>query len=335
MISPTKPDDPQSTWFFTQGKYSENGFPYVFVRDKANKKIIYKVGNLNAYKDNITLPGDEDYETEGMAVDPAKDYLYVVDLKTTNGYVTIINPKSNAVASQVQIGFGPTDICFSDTKAYTANNFDKSFSVIDLNTQSLDQTVKFSDGFGPQNVVYSKSAQKLFFSSLTAPSLEVVDVTNYQNSSQLKNIVDNKIMDMEATDDGSKIYLVEAKSSKVAVLDAGTENIIKTLDFGYNYNVCAAMGTNAFYLAYFSGSSGDNNGGILKIDLNSGDVTAHLNWQYQVDKMKLTAADELLYCVTPVDSTIKIVSADQLQQISQAKVNGSLNYLAITKKNYQ
>lgn len=334
MISPTKPDDPQSTWFFTSGKYSDGGFPYIFVRDKVNKKIIYRAGNLNEYKDSLSLPGTEDYENEPMAVDPIMDYLYVVDLTATNGYVTIINPTSLSVINRVQVGFGPTDICFSDDKAFTANNFDKSFSIITLNTQALDQTVKFSDGFAPQNVVYSKSANKIFFSSLTAPSLEVVNANNYQDNHQLTNVAGKKLSDIIVTQDGSKIFMMESKSSKILVLNAASEQVIDTLDFGYNYNVDAVMGTKAIFVAYYSGTGGEHNGGLLKIDANTNGLLAHLEWTYQVDKMKLTAADELLYCVTPTDSTIQIVSADQLNKISEIKVKGSLNYLAITKNNY-
>ena len=335
MISPVKSDEPQSTWFFTSGKYSQNGYPLVFIRDKADKKIIYRVGEINAYKDSLILPGAEDYQNSQIAVDPLMDYLYVVDLKTTTGVVSIINPQTMSLVNQVQVGFGPTSIVFSDDKAFVTNTFEKSFSVISLNSQSLDQTVTFSDGFTPQGVAYSKSSQKLFFYSLTLPSIEIVDANNYQDAHQLINIADKKFLDIQATPDGNQIYLTEAKSSKVLILDASTEKVTDSLDFNLNYSVSSAMGSDAFYLAYYSGTGGQHNGGILKIGINSHNVIAQLKWEYDVDQIKLTAAGELLYAVTPVDTTVQIVEADQLHRISQAKVRGSLNYLAITKKNYQ
>ncbi|NIT57255.1 MAG: hypothetical protein GWN00_13780, partial [Aliifodinibius sp.] len=35
-----------STWFFTTGQYSENGFPLVFIADRSFDKL-YKIGNFN------------------------------------------------------------------------------------------------------------------------------------------------------------------------------------------------------------------------------------------------------------------------------------------------
>jgi hypothetical protein len=54
-ISPVEDEVTNSTWFFTQGQYSEQGFPYVFVRDKTSKNQIYRTGNLNSYIRQLVL----------------------------------------------------------------------------------------------------------------------------------------------------------------------------------------------------------------------------------------------------------------------------------------
>ena len=94
------------------------------------------------------------------------------------------------------------------------------------------------------------------------------------------------------------------------------------------------MGKDYYYAAYFRGTGGDNVGGVLKIDVNSNTVADHLEWEYQVDQLRLTSAEELLYAVTPIDSTVQIIETKTMKRISSTKVDGSLKYLAITKNNY-
>ena len=94
------------------------------------------------------------------------------------------------------------------------------------------------------------------------------------------------------------------------------------------------MGTNYYYVAYYRGTGGNDIGGVLKIDINSNTIADHLEWEYQVDQLKLTSAEELLYAVTPVDSTVQIIETKTMNKITSAKVSGSLKYLAITNNNY-
>ena len=94
------------------------------------------------------------------------------------------------------------------------------------------------------------------------------------------------------------------------------------------------MGTNYYYVAYYRGTGGNDVGGILKIDNVSNSVSGHLEWEYQVDQLKLTAAEELLYAVTPVDSTVQVIETKTMERITSSKVGGSLKYLALTNNNY-
>ena len=94
------------------------------------------------------------------------------------------------------------------------------------------------------------------------------------------------------------------------------------------------MGREYYYAAYFRGTGGQDVGGILKIDVSSNTIADHLEWEYQVDQLKLTSAEELLYAVTPIDSTVQVIETKTMKRITSVKVGGSLKYLAITKNNY-
>lgn len=334
MISPIETDVPQTTWFFTAGDYSNNGFPYIFVRDKTKKNLVYRIGNLNQYKDSLLIPGPEDYQTASIDVDPVSDQLFMVNLKATPGAVTVIDPNILSVINTMEVGLGPTNIEFTNDKAYVTNTSEKSFSVIDLNSMKTENTFVFPDGFRPKDVVFSQSANKLFFYHNSSKNIKVVNASDYNENHDLASILEKQPIDMEITDDGQYIFFVQSNSSKVVVLNAQSEQIVTTIDFGYEFNVDGIMGKEAYYLAYFKGVGGDFSGGILKISLNGYSLVSQLDWTYEVDQMKLTSSDELIYAVTPRDSSVKIVETNTMQMISETKVPGSLKYIAVTKKNY-
>lgn len=54
-----------------------------------------------------------------------------------------------------------------------------------------------------------------------------------------------------------------------------------------------------------------------------------------MEEMDLTNGDELLYTITPQDSTVHILETRTLKVLSRVKVPGSLKYIAISKNNYQ
>ena len=333
MVSPTEDDIPFTRWFFTQGDYSNNGFPYIFVRDKSNRNMIYRVGNLNVYIDSLSLPAPDDYQTSSLEVEPNSDNLFVVNLKTTEGLVTVINPNTFSIITQLAVGLGPTNIDFANGKGYVTNPSDKSFSVIDLNSLTTETTFVFSDGFRPKDVVYNSLKNSLYFYNTTNFDLKVVDADDFNDSHIISSGLSSKPTDIEITQNGKYIYILGTNSSVISVVDVETESS-NIIDFGYQYLTDGVMGTNYYYAAYYRGTGGDNIGGVLKIDNSTNGIAEHLEWEYQVDQMKLTAAEELIYAVTPIDSTVQVIETKTMHNISSAKVSGNLKYLAITNNNY-
>lgn len=337
MISPNDEDEPQTMWFFTGGEYSQDGSPYVFVRDKSSKQVIYRVGNINDYKDNLYVEADEeDFQTSAIEISPGAERLFMINLKATAGTVTVIDPQSFTVVGTSEVGLGPTNITFSDSKAYVTNNSGKSFSVIDLNSLQTESTTEFNDGFRPKDVVYSPLTNKLYFYHSTQKTIRVVDANNYDTFYDLTNILDNsKAIDIEISEDGKYIFLLESNSSRILVMDVNTEHVSKIIDLGFEYNIDGTVGGQNYYVAYYRRISNDDVGGILKIDIPSLNISESLSWEYEVDQIGLTTAEELLYAVVPSDSTVKMVETKTMRNISQTKVNGSLKYVAVSRSNYK
>ncbi len=332
-VSPIEQDEPNTAWFFTSGEYSANGFPYIFVRDKSSRETVYRVGNLNVYKDKISLPGTVDYQTSAVEIEPVSDRLFVVNLKVSDGFVTIIDPATFNVISQLQVGLGPTNIEFGNQKAYVTNLSEKSFSVIDLNSLTSETTYIFPDGFRPKDVVYSSSKNALYFYSSLNSDIKKVNASDFTDTKIFSSGLTTRPTDIEITNDGKFLYMIGTNSNVLSVVDLDNE-IATPINLEYQYLIDGVMGKDHYYLAYFRGTGGNNIGGILKIDIHSKTIVGKLEWEYQVDQLKLTSAEELIYAVTPVDSTLQVIETKTMNHITSVKVEGSLKYLAITNKNY-
>jgi hypothetical protein len=333
IISPTEEDIPQTDWFFTSGEYSNNGFPYVFIRDKSNRNVVYRVGNLNIYKDNLLLPGTTDYQTSAIEIEPSSDKLFVVNLKATEGQVSVVDPSAFTVLNQLPVGLGPTNIEFGNQKAYVTNLSAKSFSVIDLTSLTTETTYLFPDGFRPKDVAYSSLKNALYFYSSVSNDIKKVNATDFNDSHIFASGLTTRPTDIEITKDGRFLYMIGTNSNVLSVIDLDSETA-NPISLDYQYLTDGVMGMDYYYVAYYRGTGGDNIGGILKIDLNSDAIVGNLEWEYQVDQLKLTAAEELLYAVTPVDSTVQVIETKTMKNITSSKVEGNLKFLAITNKNY-
>lgn len=295
--------------------------------------MIYKVGELNTFLDSLFLPGAEDYQTSALEVEKNSDKLFIVNLKLTDGIVTVVDPGNFSIVKELTVGLGPTNIDFSDSKGYVTNPSAKSFSVIDLASLTTETTFAFADDFRPKDVSFSSLNNRLYFYSTTNSDLKIVNANDFNDTHIVSSGLATKPTDIEISADGRHLYLLGTNSSVLSVFDVETETPA-VLDLGYQYLTDGTMGSDYYYVAYFRGTGGDDIGGVLKIDVNTNTVSNKLEWPYQVDQLRLTSAEELLYAVTPIDSTVQVIETKTMKNITSTKVNGSLKYLAITNNNY-
>jgi DNA-binding beta-propeller fold protein YncE len=281
----------------------------------------------------MTIPGTDDYQTSALEVEPNSDNLFVVNLKVSDGSVTVIDPAAFTVITQLTVGLGPTNIEFGNQKAYVTNLSAKSFSVIDLNSMTVETTFIFPDEFRPKDVAYSPLKNSLYFYSSVSSDIKRVNADNFDATNIFSSGLTTRPTDVEITKDGRYLYMIGTNSNVLSIIDLESETAAP-IELEYQYLTDGIMGAAHYYVAYFRGTGGENIGGVLKIDINSHAVAERLEWEYQVDQLKLTTSEELLYAVTPVDSTVQVIETKSMHRITSAKVEGSLKFLAITNKNY-
>ncbi len=336
MISPNDEDVPQEFWFFTEGDYSDGGFPYVFVRDKAQKQVLYRAGKLNRYIDSLYVESTvEDYQTAAIEFSPRGNYLWMVNLKTTDGTVTLINPQSFEPEMVLQVGLGPTNVAFSENKAYVTNKSAKSFTVIDLDSYAAETTYSFTGNFKPLDVAYSPLTDKLYFISSTKKELAVVNAQDFNDNYIIDTLLtDSKGIDIEVSEDGKYLFIPQKRTDKIAVFNAQTDSPEEQIVTGYPNVGDGVIKGGYYYSSFYKYSGSDTDGGILKINVSTQSIEDVFTFGEEIDKLGITNAGELLYAVTPGDSSLHIIETKTMMEISSTKINGSLKYVAVSKNNY-
>jgi YVTN family beta-propeller protein len=324
-LSPNVDDIPEENSVFTTGAYAENGFPHVFVSDKLGK-IIYQVGEIDKYMKQETLTE----ASREMRVTPDGSKLLVVN-KVNPGVLTVINPQSLELITTVNVGSGPDHIFATNSTAYISDVSGKTVSIVNLNSFSLETTFSFTDGFRPRDIVYSDKTNKIYLSSnLTSDyaKIRVIDANNYDSFYDIEDIMPEKrTEDMEISPDGEYIFLAETQTLNLIILSTSSETVVKTLQADLTRNEDGITTEDAYYLV-------TNGGGVFKVDYSSLGFTDFTDLGRILSSVGATAQGELLYVVSQVDSTIDLVETSTMQKISEIKVPGVLNEIAVSKLNY-
>ena len=152
-----------------------------------------------------------------MEVNKDLNMLFMVNYKTA-GTVTVMNLNDFSINKVIPVGVGPTALAFSNTQAFVSNNSGKSISVIDLASLDVSKTIDFADGYKPQDIVYSAATDKCYMytkTTATAKRIKVFDASNTDNQSNIDSVLEQKVIDMDITADGSKVLFVEDKSFEI------------------------------------------------------------------------------------------------------------------------
>ncbi len=324
-LSPNEDDIPETTRFFVTGAYAQDGFAHVFVSDKLGE-MLYQVGEIDNYQKQEVLT----QASREMKMTPDGTKLLITN-KVNPGILNVIDPATMTEITSIVVGSGPEHVFATNEKAYVSDVSGRTVSVVNLSTLSLETTISFSDGFRPRDIVYNAQNNKIYISSnLTGDfaRIRVVDAANYDNYYDLENILPAKrSQDMEISPDGNYIFIAELQTLNVVVLNTATEAVEKTLVGEYVWTSDGVATSDAYYLI-------TNGGGIYKADYASLSFSRDLYLDKILIAADATAAGELLYVVSPTDSTLQIIETSTLTKISEAKVAGVLNGVTVSVLNY-
>lgn len=330
-LSPREEQIPRKSWFFTTGDYANNGFPYIYITDRLGE-LVYRVGQIHTYIDSARMTES----SEELRFTPEGSRLVIVN-KANPGFLTVVDPATMSVTGTIEAGVGSEHLYLSNDKAYVSDVSGKSVSIINLNSMALESTMSFSDGFSPRDIVYNSISNKIYLSSNSRNDFAKLRVVNADDGNDFYDIEDimptDRTEDMEISNDGEYIFLIERRSNILIIFNTSEEAIVDTIHTQYFQNVDGVISQDAYY---FISTALDNRSAVFKIDLSTQAVAMQLELDITgLTSLGATAAGELLYVASPNDSTLKIIETSTLTQITEAKVPGSLQSVAVSVLNYQ
>ena len=330
-ISPNEADIPETTWFFTTGQYAQNGFPHIFVLDK-NGQEFFLIEKIDSYGGKTTITTESTFGSGEVRITPDGTKMVIAN-RLSAGTVSIFNPQDMTLLATVNVGVGPEQVFVTNERAYVVNLSGRNVSVIDLNSYTELTQFSFSDGFRPRDIVYNAANNKLYISSNKIGeygTMRIVDASDYTSYYDVENVTPTKkkTLDMEITSDGAYIFIAEYNTSALSVFSTQADSVVTTLDLDATRNEDGIISDTYYYLVC-------NDGNVFKIDIAAHTVLMQLDLERISAGVAVTAADEMLYIATPVDSTVQIVETSTLTRLREVKIPGTIKRVAASVLNYQ
>ena len=330
LLSPNDPDIPQTTSFFTTGDYAENGMIHVFFVDR-NGIELFMVQNLDSFATSTTITNETTFGSGEVRITPDGSKIVIAN-RLAAGTISIFDPATLDEITTVNVGVGPEHLFLTNDFAYVVNLSARTISVVDLNSFTESEVIEFTDGFRPRDIVYSAATEKLYVSSNLSGdygTMRVIDANDFNSYYDVENITpDNRqTVDMEISKDGAYIFIAEFNTSGLSVFSTAVDSVIATMDHGTSKNEDGAISEDFYYLV-------TNDGTVFKIDISTKAIVGQLALGTTSAAIDVTAADEMLYVVTPNDSTAQIIASSTMTILRDCKVPGILKRVVISVNNY-
>jgi YVTN family beta-propeller protein len=198
------------------------------------------------------------------AITPDLKKVYVTSLDATStcgtNSVFVIDTASNTIgANPIAVGCGPTGIAVTPdgTRAYVANQYDSTVSVIDAATDTVSATVTLPYGSALANVAISPDGQRAYVTAVAANSVFVIDTSS--NTVLGTPIgVGTSPGGIAVSPDGRQVFVASNGAlGTVSVIDAAAGTVVTTIA-PFSYPAAIAF-TPDGVLAYVT-NGGINNG---------------------------------------------------------------------------
>jgi len=208
----------------------------------------------------------------------------------------------------------------------------RTISVIDLNSFTVTTTITYADGFRPRDVVYSVKTGKIYISSNRNGEygkLRVADAADYYDYYDIENVTPNgrQTVDMEISEDGEYIFIAELNTTEVSVFSTSLDSVVNKIDQQTTKNEDGAIAGDNYYLV-------SNSGSLFKINVSGQSIDDQIDVGQVASGLAVSSSDELVYVVTPSDSSAQVFATRPLTHIREVKIPGILRRMTISVLNY-
>ena len=183
---------------------------------------------------------------------PVKDRIYVGD--RANDKIHIINPETKQVVGAVNVGKGVFHMWANGigSQLWVSNDIDKTISVIDLDTNSVVQTIEV--GIKPHDVFVTKDGSKAYVSVIqkeaaTPDKIFMYSTSNYNKIGEVSVGKDPHLFHLHSE---NKLY-VPCQSGQLYVLKGEDLSIISNTNFEGAHGIFSSPDEENLYITNLPG----------------------------------------------------------------------------------
>jgi len=223
----------------------------IFITHRANNSV-------------LTLPSEKIW-TAGQDmtyIDATDDGKIIVATSTGDNQIVVFNGTSGNIINKIKVGEFPTGIKISPNKKFVIvpNQLPGTASIIDLENMKVIDEIKV--GKIPHNTVFSPNGTKAYLTIQGEDKVVVFDVDDsFKKTAEIK--VAHGPHNLDITEDGKLLFVANAASSDVAVINTTTLKIIKKIPVSLGHHGIDISPNNK--RAYVSGV-GDDKINVIDVD---------------------------------------------------------------------
>lgn len=204
-----------STWFYSEGGYSENGFAHLYLRDRKEGSVRV----FGAFDSQLTtITGFTN--PEGMALSPDGGLLFVSN-RTANR-VDVVNTATHAVVAQLGTAAGPSSIVTRGDSAYVLCVDGSGRAALSkIGIAALDTAARLPLAFPGTRLAISPDGQTLYSLDQARRDLVLFRPGDGTVIKRLANAVATSIItgDLVVNQATGNVYVCNAKGFNVRMTD--------------------------------------------------------------------------------------------------------------------
>ena len=269
-----------STWFYTGGDYSANGFYPIYIRDRKSGsiRIINYVDSVVTTSTGLSVP-------EGMAI--SSDGSYLIVSNTGKNQILFINSATGVIETTIPVAAHPSEVIVKGDYAYVVCVDSKSLCKINVASKNLDATFPLT--IYPGKAAISSDGTILYTLDQVTRALYLINTSNGATiksiSSAVAKLVTGELVYDNATD---KLYICDTKGYKLTILDKDGSSNLAAITFAGNKEPVDVYLTDKFIYAAAGNA-------VYKYDKTSQALLNKVEFGTNVKSLTIIPSGELLY----------------------------------------
>lgn len=315
-----------STYFFTEGGYSQNGFYQLAVlEDRSDAILIY-----DNFTDISDSTGGLDNPISIISIGEGNNAYVLVSERTTSSTVALYSVSQKQIIDHIPVGVGADQLISDGNSVYCALTSEEAITKIN-NIGSNNDTIRhiFHD-FKVRNIAVGNDY--LFVTSDDRSNPGEVRILSKNDLSQI-SVIDTLLTDRRsgsATVLNNYLFVTEDGSNIVGIWDFQNNVLEKriALPTGRNQALVSGSFSNEGFALI-----GNSSGWIYKIDANTLNITDSIHASTsEITDLSLVPGNKIVLAAIPDEKKVLVLSVKSLKKLYSINITNNMEVFDIINR---